>query len=142
MTAWNRRLYLVTPLAFLAILGVLYSDPQAQIDMWLPAMLALVAVFGIALPWYLMRNLVDEVLQSADGLVVRGRHGEQVRIAWADIECISSTRWINPARVAIALRRNTRLGRRIVFNPTWRLTNWSEHPVVAELRRHLTPRHG
>lgn len=138
MTVWNRRLSLVMPLAVLVTMGVAYSDPRASIDAWLPAMVALVAVFGIALPFYLMRDLADEVLKTKDGLRVRGRHGEQVRIAWADIEHISCTRWINPTRVTIALRRSTRLGRRIVFNPTWRLTNWAEHPIVAELRHHLS----
>lgn len=137
LTRWNRRLYPLLPLAFLFGLGMVYSHPQARIDWWLPAMLVLVGVFGIALPWYLMRDLADEVFQTRDGLLVCGRQGEKIRIAWADIERISSTRWTNPPRIALELRRETRLGRRIVFNPTWRLTNWTEHPIVSELRQHL-----
>lgn len=137
VTAWQRRLMPLTLAAAVIGLGLgLYRVPslvrEPLLALSLVALVALVALFQ----WLLLRHLIDEVWDTGDGLLLRSR-GEQVRLRWQDIESVASTRWINPPRIALTLRRETRFGRRIVFNPWWRPLEWSEHPLLAELRERM-----
>ena len=100
------------------------------------ALIAAIGVFAGLSSWFLLRGLVDEVWMTDDGLLLRSR-GEQARVAWNQIASISSTRWLNPPRVTVHLKRDCRFGRRFVFNPTWRAFELTEHPVVAVLRQHI-----
>ena len=140
VTPWNKHLYPLLPLAVLAGLGmVFWRHPEASIDPRIMGLIAAISVVAILPSWFLLRGLIDEVWMTDNGLLLRAR-GEEVRIVWSQIESISSTRWLNPPRVTVHLKRDCRFGRRFVFNPTWRAFELTEHPVVAELRQHIDTR--
>lgn len=70
---------------------------------------------------------------AGETLVISNFHRE-IAVPVADIESVSSLRWINPEPVTIRFRRTTAFGDSIVFMPTWRLFGYfSEHPVVKRL---------
>ncbi|WP_458070346.1 hypothetical protein [Rhodanobacter sp. BL-MT-08] len=84
---------------------------------WLPLLPPVVIfVVGLAIHRKLIFDLVDEVWLDGDQLVIKDR-GQQTRIALADVINVNATIMINPRRVTLMLRSDSRFGRTITFIP-------------------------
>lgn len=103
---------------------------------WVPLLVPLImSVAFVAAYRWLIRGLADEVRQEGDVLRVR-RGAEEVRIPLVDIINVNSSVMINPRRVTLMLRSDTRLGRDISFIPASRprlLGAFQPDPVAREL---------
>lgn len=113
----------------------------------IPAFIAFLMPFvmfavGLVVMNRLIFPLADEVYDSVDFLVIRKGDIEE-KIAFANIRNVSYQNMINPPRVTLSLREDTRLGREISFIPTLRFGEpfRGKNPVVeALIDRKLQPR--
>ena len=64
----------------------------------------------------LISDLVDEVWLDGDQLLVKNG-GQQARAGLADVINVNATIMINPRRVTLLLRTDSRFGRSITFIP-------------------------
>lgn len=76
-------------------------------------------VFGFFLFRRLLGGLVDEVTLDGDTLIVK-KGDEQLRVSLAEVINVNSLNAVNPRRISLRLRNNTRLGRDIDFIPAGR----------------------
>lgn len=76
-------------------------------------------VLGVLLFRRLLWVFVDEVMLDGDTLIVK-KGDEQLRIALAEVINVNSINAVNPRRISLRLRNNTRLGRDIDFIPAGR----------------------
>ncbi len=89
---------------------------RALID-WLPLLpSALIFLVGWVIYRKLIADLLDEVWLDGDHLVVKNG-GQQTRIALADVINVNATIMINPRRVTLMLRTDSRFGRSVTFMP-------------------------
>lgn len=84
---------------------------------WLSLLPSLVIfLVGLAIYRKLIVDLADEVWLDGDQLVVKNG-GQQARIRLVDVVNVNATVMINPRRVTLSLRADSRFGRSIAFMP-------------------------
>lgn len=141
-TVWQKRLFPVPVLiaaGAMAYMAVAHPLPAAQA--WLPwAAVVAIAVVTILVYRYRLADLADEVWLSGDDLVVH-RHGEQARIALANVTGVESSRLANPPRVVVTLDRDSRFGRRFAFMPARPAFGFGRSPIADELRQRVAAVH-
>lgn len=93
---------------------------------------AVMIVFGFVIMRKLIFDLMDEVWDDGDSLLVKN-HGEEQRVALADIKNVNYTPMISPPRVVLSLRRNTAFGDQIAFCAPVRLVPFASSPVISDL---------
>lgn len=93
---------------------------------------AIMIVVGFVIMRKLIFDLADQVWDEGHSLLVRN-HGEEQRIAFADIKNVSYTSFVNPPRVVLSLRHNTAFGTQIAFCAPVRLVPFSSSPIIADL---------
>jgi hypothetical protein len=100
--------------------------------------LVVLAIVGVTtlVHHFRLADLADEVWLDGGDLVVH-RHGEQARIALADVAGVEASRLANPPRVVVRLRRDSRFGQRIVFMPPRPAFAFGRHPIADELRERI-----
>jgi hypothetical protein len=89
---------------------------------------------GFVLMRYLISPLADEVLDGGEFLLVK-KGGVEERISFANVRNVSYQDLVNPPRVTLSLREDTRLGREIVFMPPQRFGGIlrGKNPLVEDL---------
>jgi len=95
---------------------------------------AVLLVIGGLVMKYLLFDLADEVFDGVEFLVVR-KGGVEEKILFGNVRNVSFQSLINPPRVTLSLREDTRLGREIAFIPPWRFAEAfrGRNPVVESL---------
>ncbi len=109
------------------VLPLFLTDPD-------PAMIAFMGLpFGVVVAMAVMFGRIRTVELVGDRLVVSARGGP-VEIPLQDIESVGGSRFSNPDRIWLDLRRPTEIGSRIHFLPPLRWFHFgTQHPLVAEL---------
>ena len=126
---------------FIAIgVAILIADGLARGNLRVIAPFLIVPLFVAVVLYAIMRrysfDLVDEVWDNGDELLVRNK-GREERIVLADCEAVSCTRFVNPPRCTLRFSHETEFGRRIAFLPPLQAFNFTQPPVVGELRRRI-----
>lgn len=117
----------VFPVMWLGIVGFgvvtgLFSEHAGQhlsADPMVVVIPIFMFVFGFFLFRRLLGGLVDEVTLDGDTLIVK-KGDEQLRISLAEVINVNSINMVNPRRISLRMRNNTRLGRDIDFIPAGR----------------------
>jgi len=93
-------------------------------------------VLGVAFLYgaYLLVGRARHVELAGDAFVISSR-SRTVEIPVHDVEAVGGSRFSNPERIWLDLRRPSEFGSRIHFLPPQRWFNFfSQHPLVSELR--------
>jgi hypothetical protein len=104
---------------------------------WRPSGAEFIAMAGgvfVLMPayyWFVSRP-IRWVWAGHDGLRISNGLSE-VRVPYSDIEDVRGF-WYARDLVRVALKHPTPVGRRFIFIPSFRLSSWSDHPVVNRLR--------
>jgi hypothetical protein len=127
--------YKIGVLGFLSlwVLISIVAVAQSQHFDWLSL---LFPIFGVGLLFvaYLFIGRSRKVELVGDVFVVSSG-SRTVEIPIHDVEAVGGSRFVNPERMWLDLRRPTEFGSRIHFLPPQRWFNvFSQHPLVAELR--------
>lgn len=97
---------------------------------------ALIAVFGFVLYRKLVADLVDEVWLVGDDLLVKNR-GEQAAISLREVMNVNAMTMMNPRRITLMLRGESRFGRQVVFMPAVQagslMSGFKPDPIATEL---------
>jgi hypothetical protein len=92
----------------------------------------IMATFAFLLMKRLVFDLADEVWDLGSALLIKNK-GHEVRVELPEIINISHSRFTNPHRATLSLRRSTPLGNEISFMPPAQLLPFVRSPVVDEL---------
>lgn len=121
-TFLSKRVFPVLWFGFLAAFFVMsLAGGAADTD---PAFLLVppgMAAFGFVIMKFLVFDLMDEVHDAGDFLLVRDG-GRQERIGVHEILNVSASTFTNPPRITLHLRRDSSVGRKIVFSPHKKLS--------------------
>jgi hypothetical protein len=129
-TFFYKRVFPIIWFGFLVVLvGIGIVNGQGLAMVTVP--IAMIG-FGFFIMQKLVFDLADEVLDDGDVLLVKNR-GQEQRIALADIKNVNYSRFVNPPRVTLSLRRPTVFGEQITFCAPVRLVPFSQSPVIADL---------
>lgn len=109
-----------------ACLVGLFGKP---VDPGLIVISVVAAVLGALLMAATVLDLADEVFDDGSHLLVRNGRVEE-RIALQDIESAQLSRWGNPTRLTLRLRKSGKLGNAVIFIP--RGVQWPHKPGLAE----------
>lgn len=129
------QVYKVGSLAFVSlwllfsIFAIARSNDPTGLDLLFP-------IIGLALflTIYALVGRAKEVELAGDVFVVSSG-GRSVEIDIRDVESVGGSRFTNPERMWLDLRRPSEFGSRIHFLPPQRWFNlFSQHPLIAELR--------
>lgn len=142
-TYWLKRIF---PVLWFGILGTAFAGGLGAFlhGSFAPPMFPfllipiVMAVFGYVLMRALIFDLADEVLDNGDSLTVR--KGEKTAlIALADVINVNAAQFVNPPRIELTLRKDTPLGRRIVFSPQRPFTfnPFARIPIADDLIRRV-----
>jgi hypothetical protein len=113
----------------IAVVTSAHSQPFSGFDLLLP-----IAGVGFVFATYLFVGRAMEVEFREDVFLVSTR-SRTVAIPIGDVEDVGGSRFSNPERMWLDLRRPSEFGSRIHFLPPQRWFNlFSQHPLVAELR--------
>ncbi|WP_266172113.1 hypothetical protein [Dyella subtropica] len=137
-TFFYKRVFPVLWLAFVAVFMaiMLFGADLRRQDIWpflcLPLLMS--GTFGF-LFWKLISDLVDEVWLDGASLLVKNRD-EQARIDLSQVMNVNATEMVNPRRVTVMLRGDSRFGRNITFipaSPRGFFTAFKMDPIAADL---------
>jgi hypothetical protein len=93
---------------------------------------AAMMVFGYALCYFMLFDLVDEVRDEGDHLVVKNK-GVEEQISLSNILNVSYTGLQSPNRITLTLRNPSSFGKHIAFMPELRMLPYKHHPVATDL---------
>jgi hypothetical protein len=97
--------------------------------------LAMVAI-GFAIYRNLVTDLVDDVWLEGDAIIVKNR-GELAKIPLCDVTNVDVSTMMNPRRITLSLRHETRWGNRIIFMPAVESVSFAysfkPDPIATEL---------
>lgn len=82
-------------------------------------MIVVIPIFMLAFGFFLFRQLLGGFTLEGDNLIVR-KGDEQLGTSLVDVINVNALSTINPRRISLRLRNNTRLGRDIDFIPAGR----------------------
>ncbi len=121
MTFFYKRVFPVFWFGFIAVFVVVWASAATashRSDMWLPMISPLfMAIIGFVIFKRFLFDLVDEAWLDGDQLVVKNR-GEQTRVPLADVMNVNASIMVNPPRVTLMLRTESRrLGNAVSFMP-------------------------
>lgn len=138
MTYYYKRIF---PFQYFGFMGVVvislgYSTvikgnvAQAPF-LFFPLAIAVIGYFSFK---KLIFDLVDEVYDGGEFLLVKNRERE-ARIQLSNIRTVSNTRWTNPERITLSLKRGGLFGTQIAFSPPWRPTFnlFQKNPIAEDL---------
>ena len=138
-TVFYKRVFPIVWLMIPVISGLTLwnASMHGQSAMAWPSLLPPIMIFLIGFVLYrkLISDLVDEVWLDGDQLVVKNG-GQQARIALADVMNVNATIMVNPRRITLLLRADSRFGRSITFMPTSPRgfgAAFKADPIAAEL---------
>lgn len=120
LTMFYKRVFPVVWLIFPVFSGLILwnaltrSHSSVVWPSFLPPLI--IFVIGGLLFKKLIFDLVDEVWLDSDQLLVKNR-GLQARVALADVINVNATIMVNPRRITLLLRADSRFGRNITFMP-------------------------
>jgi hypothetical protein len=123
------------PIVFLSIfLSVFLFSKRSDIgliDYLFP--LFFFAVFA-CIYWFFIWDLADEVLDAGEHILVT-RRGLQERIALTDILNVEISRFSNPVRLSLRLRKKGKLDDQVAFIPKWPFTlnPFARNPIAEDL---------
>lgn len=142
-TYWLKRIF---PVLWFGILGTAFLGELGGIvhGSFAPPMFpfllipVLMAGFGYVLMRALLFDLADEVEDHGDSLTVR-KGDTTARIALADVINVNAAPFVNPPRIELMLRKDTPLGRKIVFSPQRPFTfnPFARIPIADDLIRRV-----
>jgi hypothetical protein len=92
---------------------------------------AIVAV-GYVFTRFLVRDLVDEVLDDGDALIIKNGERQQ-RVLLSDILAVDHSVLVNPPRVTLTLGRLGPFGTKVTFCAPLRFLPFTTSPVVRDL---------
>lgn len=104
----------------------------------LPFLIAPVFMAGLGFVLYrkLIADLVDEVWLASDVLLVKNR-GDEISVGLRDVVNVNAVTMMNPRRITLMLRSDTRLGQHISFMPAVQLgsfvSSFKPDPIASEL---------
>jgi hypothetical protein len=101
---------------------------------------AAIALFGYLVMDKLVFDLVDEVLDDKDGLIIKN-HGQQERVDLHDIVKVGFTRFVNPPRVTLSLKRPGSFGSQVSFCPPVWSSLFAPSPIARELSQRIEGEH-
>jgi hypothetical protein len=96
----------------------------------------LMIVIGYLIYRNLVADMVDEVWLEGDAIIVKNRD-ELEKIPLCDVTDVDVSTMMNPRRITLTLRNDTRFGRRIVFMPAVESVSFTysfkPDPIATEL---------
>ena len=126
-------------LVFLAIAlwGTQHARASVQPQQIVPFLLVPVFMGGVGVFIFrkLIQDLVDEVWLDGDWLVVKNRDGQR-RVALSDVMNVNASTMINPRRITVMLRTDSRYGCSFSFmpaSPRGFLSAFRPDPIATEL---------
>lgn len=116
-TFFYKRIFPVLFFAILAtVIVVALKDATAGVP-WSPVILVVaLAAAGTLFMRKLLFDLLDQVFDDGAALVLK-KGDRQERVALGDIESVHYSRFVNPPRIVLTLRRSTIFGDRVAFLP-------------------------
>jgi hypothetical protein len=125
----------VAVLVTVVMAGVVVRTGRPGTSVFLIMPLLMLAV-GYAIYRNLVSGLVDEVWLEGDAIVVKNRD-ELAKIALHDVTNVDVSSMMNPRRITLTLRHETRWGNRIIFMPAVESVGFAysfkPDPIAAEL---------
>ncbi|RDS83310.1 hypothetical protein [Dyella psychrodurans] len=94
------------------------------------------AALGFVLYRKLIADLVDEVWLAGDVLLVKNR-GDEISVGLRDVMNVNAVTMMNPRRITLMLRNDTRFGQHINFMPAIQsasfVSSFKPDPIATEL---------
>jgi hypothetical protein len=135
MTFFYKRVFPVLWFGILALIfavAILTTVAGGQFPLPVLIVPVILGTFGYYLFRRLLFDLVDEVWDDGEAVIIKNG-GEEERVALSEIMNVSYTVLVNPPRVTLMLRRESRFGREVTFLPPQRFSRFTPNPLITEL---------
>jgi hypothetical protein len=109
------------------------TSNEVQTMRWL---LVAITIIGA---WLILRLALPlKHVEVGDASFFVSDRSREVEMPFRDVARVTGSRFVNPPRLTLHLRRPCEFSDRIVFGPPLRLVSgWKAHPVVKELERRI-----